>query len=112
MDYHLDRYGPGGDLVYYDPWMRVKIHAQTAKYRASASRFVPDDVPMGWGYVQKDAPRTHLDTSYDYLPGHIDKSDGYVRYNHYYGERGPLRHYMWPVLIRPKVGSRGIVGSV
>lgn len=50
-DYHTDWIGPGGDFLYYDPWLCRKIDAQRTKSRAAVTRVVPDHVPMVWFHV-------------------------------------------------------------
>lgn len=48
FDYHPGRIGTGVYFVYYDPWMRPKIDAETSKSSVATTRVVPDDVPIGW----------------------------------------------------------------
>lgn len=68
VDYHTCRTGPGGDFLYYDPWLRRKVDKPTAMSHAAATRVVPDDVQLGWVHVEDDTIRAPRDTTRDFIP--------------------------------------------
>lgn len=67
VDHHAGRNGPGGALVYSDPWERRKIDAQSVKSRVAVKKVIQDDVPIGRVHVQDDAEWTRGDPSNNYI---------------------------------------------